>query len=259
MIPPDSPLARYAERARARPLQRPTRHNVRAPSLAERLRTAPGIVAELKPASPTEGAIRDLADARDLARALANAGAAGISALTEPTDFRGGPELLAAAVESGAPALMKDFVVTNAQLDLARDAGASAVLLILPLLDAKHSEWATPEEALDAAWDRELEVLLEVYDEAGLMNAVALGADLVGINNRDLRDPALPVDAGASLALLSKYRDWDVPLMALSGVREPHEAHALVEAGASGILIGTAIMRAPNPVTKLKKLVEAIK
>ena len=252
------PLAAFARAARARriDLPEPAPH---APSLRARLDAAPGVLAELKPASPTEGRIRDLAApgaADDVARALAKAGAAGISALTEPTDFHGGPHLLAAAARSGAPALLKDFVVTHRQLDLAREGGASAVLLILPLLNAEHSEWKNPEEALDAAWERDLEVLLEVYDDAEVLNAVALGADMVGINNRDLRDPRLPVDTGRSLALLRKYSDWDVPFLALSGAKTAADVRAAAEAGARGLLVGTTLMRADDPARALKELLE---
>lgn len=252
-----SPLERYARLARERPPQT-VKPMPRAPSLRDALEQ-PGVVAELKPASPTEGPIRELgAEADAVARSLVKSGAAGISALTEPTDFRGGPHLLTAAVRSGAPAMMKDFVVTERQLDLARQGGASAVLLILPLLNAKHSEWETPEAALAAAWDRELEVVLEVYDEPEVVNAVALGADVIGINNRDLRDPRLPVDARRSLALLRKYADWEVPLIALSGVSEPRDLREILEAGGRGALVGTSLMRAKDPGAKLKELLEVV-
>lgn len=252
----ETPLQRFARLARARPLQRAT-PLPRAPTLSVMLEKR-GIIAELKPASPTEGAIRDLADADTIARRLAAAGAVGLSALTEPTEFAGGPHLLSAAVKSGAPTLMKDFVVTARQLDLAKEGGASAVLLILPLLNDRDSEWGNPEEALDAAWSRDLEVLLEVYDEPELVNAVALGADLVGINSRDLRDARLPVDAERTLALLRKYGDWDVPLVALSGVQDEDDVRLAMEAGARGVLVGTSLMRASDPASKLRELLEGI-
>lgn len=252
----ESPLAKFARLARAREPQPPV-PMPRSPSLRDRVDAGRAIVAELKPASPTEGTIRKLgAEADAVARGLVKAGAAGISALTEPTAFQGGPRLIVAGVRSGAPTLMKDFVVTHRQLDLAREGGASAVLLILPLLNAEHSEWKNPEEALDAAWERDLEVLLEVYDDAEVLNAVALGADMVGINNRDLRDPRLPVDTGRSLALLRKYSDWDVPFLALSGAKTAADVRAAAEAGARGLLVGTTLMRADDPARALKELLE---
>ncbi|MFA5862229.1 MAG: hypothetical protein WDA16_11105, partial [Candidatus Thermoplasmatota archaeon] len=156
-------LASLATAARLRDIGLPGPPAKKAPSLAKALAVAPGIIAELKPVSPTEGTMRRI-DA-GLARSLVIAGACGLSALTEPTRFGGSPALLRDAVSAGGPVLMKDFVVTEKQLDLAQASGASAVLLILPLLSREHSEWSSPEAAIDSARARGLETLLEVYDD----------------------------------------------------------------------------------------------
>lgn len=245
-----------ADAARKRAITLPERQP-RAPSLVAAL-ARPGILAELKPASPTQGAMRALDDAEATARSLLAAGAAGISALTEPTRFGGSPALLASAVRAGGPVLMKDFLVTDAQLALAESAGASAVLLILPLLSREHSDWASPEDAIDAAHARGLEVLLEVYDDEDYLLASLLQADMVGINNRDLRDPALPVDPERASGVLARMGALDVPVLALSGAKSAADVRANIRAGARGVLIGSALMQARDPVEKLRELREGL-
>lgn len=252
------PLAAFARAARARRIDLPE-PAPQAPSLAKALRDSPGIVAEIKPASPTAGALRAVDDPGRLARSLADAGAAGVSALTEPDRFGGSPALLAAAVRAGAPVLMKDFVVTRAQLDLAQRGGASAVLLILPLLTREHSEWETPEDAIADAHARGLEALVEVYEDEDYLLATLLPADMIGINNRDLRDPALPVDPERALGVLGRQGPADVPVLSLSGAESPEDVRAAVKAGARGVLVGSALMRAPDPAAKLRELREGLR
>lgn len=246
------PLAEFAASARARRIDFvPT--PLKAPSLVAAL-AKPGIIAELKPGSPTQGQMRVIANAEVLARELLAAGAAGISALTVPEKFGGSPALLASAVRAGGPVLMKDFVVTTRQLDLATKAGASAILLILPLLDREHSEWATPEDAIAAAHERGLEVLLEVYDDEEYLLASLLDADMVGINNRDLRDDALTVDPARAIGVLSRMGALDVPVLALSGLETTEDIRAAIGAGARGALVGSALMKADDPAAEVRKL-----
>ena len=250
------PLAEFAASARARSIDFIITP-VRAPSLVAAL-ARPGLIAEIKPASPTRGEMRSIPNAEALAKELLAAGAAGISALTEPEKFGGSPALLAAAVRAGGPVLMKDFVVTSRQLELAASAGASAVLLILPLLNAEHSEWKTPEEAIAAAHARGLEVLLEVYDDEEYLLASLLEADMVGINNRDLREDALPVDPERAIGVLGRMGRLDVPVIALSGAQDAGDVRAAIAAGASGVLVGTALMQAKDPAAKLRELKEGL-
>lgn len=251
------PLAEFALSARKRTVAS-VKTGAKAPSLVKAL-SRPGIVAELKPASPTQGAMRTLDDPEKLARALLAAGAAGISALTVPEKFHGSPELLASAVRAGGPVMMKDFVVTQRQLDLAQDAGASAVLLILPLLNAEHSEWSTPEEAIEAAHARKLEVVLEVYDDEEYLLAGLLDADVVGINNRDLRDDALPVDPDRAVGVLGRMGTLDVPVLSLSGAQSADDVQRAIAAGARGVLVGSVLMQADDPAAKLKELQEGLR
>lgn len=254
-----SALHDLAAAARTRHVALPQGVQARAPSLAKALAARPGIVAEVKPASPTEGGMRDVKDAEALARSLLHAGAAGISALTEPTRFGGSDALLRDCVHAGGPVLMKDFVVTTKQLDLAQAWGASAVLLILPLLSPEHSEFHSPEHAIGAAHDRSLEVLLEVYDDEDYLLAGFLDADMVGINNRDLRDPALPVDPERAVGVLGRCGTLDVPVLALSGAKTAADVREQVQAGARGVLVGTTLMRADDPAAKLRELMEGLK
>lgn len=248
-------LADLAAAARARPAARVERIDHRAPSLVRALHE-PGIIAELKPASPTQGAMRD--DPASLAPLFLEAGAAGLSALTEPTRFGGSPALLQAAVRAGGPVLMKDFVVTERQLDLAEAAGASAVLLILPLLTREHSEWRDAAEAVGAAHARGLEVLLEVYDVEGYHVAAATDADLLGVNNRDLRDDALPVDPARTGRVLAGVGEPEVGVLALSGAETAADVRAALAAGACGVLVGSSLMRADDPAAKLREMLEGL-
>lgn len=251
------PLAEFAASARARSIDF-VMTPVKAPSLVQAL-AKPGILAELKPGSPTQGQMRVIPNVEGLARQLLGAGAVGISALTVPEKFGGSPALLASAVRAGGPVLMKDFVVTSKQLELATKAGASAVLLILPLLNREHSEWETPEEAIAAAHARGLEVLLEVYDDEEYLIASLLETDMIGINNRDLRDDELPVDPERAIGVLGRMGPADVPVLALSGAETADDVGAAVRAGARGVLVGTALMRADDPAAKLKELMEGLR
>lgn len=251
-------LEELAAAARARPAARDVaRADHRAPSLVHAL-GEPGLVAELKPASPTQGAMR--ADAAALAAAFLDAGACALSALTEPTRFGGSPDVLAAAVRAGGPVLMKDFVVTERQLDLAERAGASAVLLILPLLTRERSEWSRPEEAVHSAHARGLEVVLEAYDAAGLRRAAETAADLLAVNNRDLRDDALPVDADRFARVMRELGPErpDAPVLALSGVETADDVRRQLRAGACGVLVGTSLMKAADPAARLAELLEGL-
>ncbi|HWG91046.1 MAG TPA: indole-3-glycerol-phosphate synthase [Candidatus Thermoplasmatota archaeon] len=208
------------------------------------------IVAEIKPASPTAGTLRAGADAGSLAQAFAKAGAAGISVLTEPHRFGGSLRNLAAATAAGAPVLFKDFVVSRDQLDAAARGGAAAVLLILDLFERGHADLCV-ESAIAAAHDRGLETILEVYDEDGYLAARETATDIVGVNNRDLR--TLHVDPYRAELLLAEHGK-DRPVMALSGVETAEDVRRQMTAGADGVLVGSALMKAPDPALKLTEL-----
>lgn len=208
------------------------------------------LIAEIKRSSPAEGALA--ADADVAARALeyAAAGAAAVSVLTEPQRFGGSLEDLAAAagalLAGGVPAMRKDFLVDPWQVLEARAAGAGGVLLIVAMLDD-----GLLGELLAAASEQGLFVLLEAFDEADLARAAAwLGAAregapwLVGVNTRDLR--TLAVDPGR-LARLAPCLPPGVAAVAESGLHTAADAAEAAQLGYRLALVGTALMRAPDP------------
>ena len=212
--------------------------------------TAPGglnVIAECKRRSPTRGILR--ADYRpdQIAAAYEAHGAAAVSVLTEPTFFDGSLDhLRAVRAAVRLPVLRKDFVVTPYQLLEAVTAGADAVLLIVAALD--DAELGT---LLDQARSLGLGVLVEVHDAAELRRAVRAGADVIGMNNRNLR--TLAVDLNASRTLIGQLPPGTVGV-AESGLRTSDDLVALGGAGYPAFLIGESLMTAPDPGEALGRL-----
>jgi indole-3-glycerol phosphate synthase len=221
-------------------------------SLAAALRR-PGqvaCIAEIKRRSPSAGWIREGADAADVARRYAAAGAAAISVLTDAPFFGGSPDDLRAAraaVEvSGTPILRKDFVIDRYQVAEARQIGADAVLLIVAALAD-----ATLAELSAAARDYGLEALVEAHDAAEAARAVAAGATVIGVNNRDLR--TFTVDRDLALRLRAEI-PRDRLLVAESGIRDAADVARLRAGGVDAMLVGETLMRAPDPGAALRVL-----
>lgn len=216
-------------------------------SLAQTVRHGDAILAELKPASPSEGRLLN-GPVEPLLAAYGD-GADAVSVLTDPDFFGGSPGLLRQAHAAGRPTLLKDFVVAEAQLDCARHNGASAVLLIERALTP-----ARREELVAAAHARGLEVLLEVFDAKDWGTARSSKADLVGVNARDLE--TLRVDAATALVLLGQiaHERPDLPVLALSGIHDRAGARLAWAAGAKGVLVGTALLKAADPAFLLRSL-----
>jgi indole-3-glycerol phosphate synthase len=207
------------------------------------------IIGECKRRSPSRGVIRADYDPVAIARSYEHAGAAAISVLTEPTFFDGALEHLVtvrAAVE--APLLRKDFIVSEYQLFEARAAGADAVLLIVAALD-RHDL----HRLLSAARDLGLDTLVEVHDEAELARAMNVGADVVGVNNRNLR--TLAVDVEASELLIAKM-PAHVVAVSESGLKTAADLSRLRQLGYRAFLIGERFMAAPDPGALLADLLE---
>lgn len=204
-----------------------------------RLRTAlagPGLalLAEVKRASPSRGSIAAL-DPVAAAQAYAAGGAAALSVLTEPRHFGGAREHLRRVAQSVAlPTLRKDFVVHPAQLHEARVDGAAGVLLIAALLGEALGDY------LAAARDLGLDALVEVHDEAELETACALGAELVGVNNRDLR--SLAIDLATAPRLLRRGRASGHPAVWVAESGYGDGASVASVAGlADAVLVGTSL------------------
>ncbi len=206
------------------------------------------IVAEVKRASPSAGAISSGLDAPSQARRYASAGAAAVSVLTDGPGFGGSLDDLAAVRAAVAlPLLRKDFVVDRYQLLEARAAGADAALLIAAALPGE----ALPR-LLAAGEALGLTALVEVHDREELAAALAAGARLVGVNNRDLR--TFRVDLAVSEALLPLL-PAGVKGVAESGIRSASDAARLRAAGAVNLLVGEALVRAEDPERLLRELV----
>jgi indole-3-glycerol phosphate synthase len=187
------------------------------------------VIAEVKPTSPTTEGRRD-DDPVDLARAMVAGGAAALSVLTEPEHFGGSTDALErvrSAVD--VPVLRKDFIVEESQLDLV---ASDLVLLIARFVDDLPG-------LLQAAEERGFQPLVEVHTRAELDRALDAGADLIGVNNRDLG--ALEVDLDTFESIAPSVPD-DVTLIAESGIGSTDDVRRMRSAGADALLIGSAIM-----------------
>ena len=192
------------------------------------------VVAEVKPTSPTTEGERD-DDPVELAEAMVAGGATALSVLTEPDHFGGSTERLERIRQAvDVPVLRKDFVVHEGQLDAV---AADLVLLIARFLDAEGT--ASLSALYDAAEERGFQPLVEVHTREELARALDVGAEIIGINNRDLAK--LDVDLGTFERLAPAVPD-DVILIAESGIATETHVRRMREAGADALLIGTAIM-----------------
>ncbi len=205
------------------------------------------VIAECKRRSPSRGVLREHYVPADIAAAYADAGAAAISVLTEPSFFDGDlTHLEAVRARVDLPVLRKDFTVDAYQIIEAKAAGADAVLLIVAALDS-----TALRELSRTAADVGLDALVEVHDEAELDGALSAGARLVGVNNRNLR--TLEVDVNASMRLAPRI-PGDVVAVTESGLREAADLERLSAAGYRGFLIGERLMTTPNPGAALGDL-----
>ena len=188
------------------------------------------VVAEVKPTSPTTEGTRD-ADPVQLAEQMVAGGAAALSVLTEPDHFGGSPENLRRVREAvDVPVLRKDFILSESQLDTVE---ADLVLLIVRFVGDDLPD------LVDAARERGFQPLVEVHDRAELERAVEAGADVIGVNNRDLAELEVDLETFESVA---PHVPDDVTLIAESGIASPADARRMREAGADGLLVGSAIM-----------------
>ncbi len=211
----------------------------------------PRIIAEIKRRSPSRGEIRADFDPAACAKAYADSGAAALSVLTDERYFGGHVDHLALARRSASlPILRKDFVVDPYQIDEGRLRGADAVLLIAAAFapDARVDELS---RLRGHARSLGLDALVEVHDRAELAAALAAGADLVGVNNRDLRSFAVDLATTERLAGEVPEGVW---LVAESGIRGPAEIARLESAGADAFLVGEALMSEADLGAALRKL-----
>lgn len=214
------------------------------------------IISEIKASSPSLGMIRDGVDVKKTALAMKRGGATGISVLTMMKHFAGSlGALREARREVPLPLLMKDIIISRKQIDSASKIGANTILLIEALADRGYCECGL-DELISYAKSKGLEVLLETHTEDEFSAALETDADLVGINNRDLR--TLKVDIDVTLRILKRIDPGESIVVSESGIEGSEDIRLLYEAGADAFLVGSAIMKSDNIERKVRELVEAI-
>ena len=241
-----------ADRERVRPLDRLIADHAHRPdgaafSAALRQGPAPRIIAECKRRSPSKGVLRRDYDPAVHALAYAAAGAAAISVLTEPTFFDGALSHLAAVRAAvPTPLLRKDFIVTEYQVYEAAVYGGDAVLLIAAALDQPRLR-----DLREQAASLGLASLVEVHTAAELESALASGAEIVGVNSRNLR--TLSVDMEVTAALAASIPK-DVISVAESGIRSGDDIRRFSQLGFDAFLVGERLITEPNPGAALEAL-----
>ena len=209
------------------------------------------VIAECKRRSPSRGVLRTAYDPVEIARGYQRGGAAAISVLTEPAFFDGSLEHLAAVREAvDVPLLRKDFIIDDYQLLEARAAGADAILLIVAALDDQDlARLAATADALQLA------AVVEVHDRADCGRALAAGATIIGVNNRNLRTLAVDLDASRQIA---EMLPAGVIGISESGLKTPADLQSMTGLGYQAFLIGERFMIEPDPGAALSGLIESL-
>jgi indole-3-glycerol phosphate synthase len=211
------------------------------------LRPHLAVIAEMKQRTPSMGVLTEDYRPADLAKSYAEGGAAAISVLTHMAGFGGRAEhIQAARLATDLPILRKDFITDPYEIGEARAAGADAVLLIVAAVEP-----AELRRLLAVVRSRGLSALVEVHDENEVVVALEAGAQVVGVNHRDLR--TFEVDLGLT-ERLRKLVPNEVALVAESGIHTVDDARRMRESGADAILVGEMLMRSPDPSASLREL-----
>lgn len=205
-----------------------------------------GLIAEVKKASPSAGVIRADFDPVKIARQYEAAGASCLSVLTDEQFFQGSIKFLQQIRDAvRLPILRKDFIIHERQILESIEAGADAILLIVAILT--DEELARFHAIARAAG---LAVLVEAHDEAELRRALAAGAEIVGINNRNLKDFSVDLATTEKLASIAQGK----LLVAESGIHTRADVERLERCGANALLVGESLMRAESMEAKVKEL-----
>jgi indole-3-glycerol phosphate synthase len=210
----------------------------------------PAIIAEVKKASPSKGILSDDFDPTRIARAYEGGGAAALSVLTDHAYFQGSlADLQAARAAVGIPVLRKDFTISTRQILEAAAKGADAILLIAAILSERELR-----EFREAAGRYGLSALVEVHDRQELDSAIASGATLIGVNNRNLRTFEVRLETSLELAA---HMPAGALLVSESGIHTSADIARLRAAGYSAFLVGEHLMKSADPAEALRALVAA--
>jgi indole-3-glycerol phosphate synthase len=221
---------------------------IEALKAAQTCNRSPALIAEVKFASPSKGLLVNRPNPIRLARTYQHNGAAAISVLTDLKYFQGRLEYLMdiSALDPGLPTLRKDFICDEYQLYEARGAGASAVLLIAAMLEP-----LILKKLHESALQMEMTPLVEVHNHRELISVLECDPFLIGVNNRDLRD--FSVDLETSLRLREEIPS-NITMVTESGIRTQADVALLRDAGVDAILVGEALVTAPDIGAKVKEL-----
>ena len=216
-------------------------------SLIKHSESGIAVIAEIKRRSPSKGNLLEDLDPRSLAAEYESGGAAAISVLTDEDDFGGSKQdLIEASNNVKIPILRKDFTVNQRDICDARIMGADAVLLIVSALDQVELK-----DFLELSIELNLDPLVEIHDERELERALSVGAELIGVNQRDLK--SFEVDPLIAIDLISKIPE-SVTAVAESGIDGAENARKMMEAGYSALLVGELLVKSTDRIKTLSDL-----
>ncbi|HEY7508035.1 MAG TPA: indole-3-glycerol-phosphate synthase [Nitrososphaera sp.] len=214
------------------------------------------LITEVKFSSPSRGQIRTFGTPAEIAMAMEEAGAVALSVLTQPYMFDGSlGNLLAVRKAVSIPLLMKDIVVSEVQIDAARQAGADCILLIKAVFDRDLAESGI-EKLHEYAAKKGLNVLVEAHGEQEYADCLSANYELVGINNRNLSD--LKVDINNTERLIKNRGKGKSLIISESGISKPADIQFLRSVGVDAFLVGTSIMEADDVGAKVRELYSAL-
>jgi indole-3-glycerol phosphate synthase len=211
------------------------------------------LLTEIKFSSPSMGKIRTISDPVSIARQMIAGGSKALSVLTQPYLFNGSPEYFLQVRQTvDVPLLMKDVMIDKVQINTAQKIGADYILIIQSLFDQGFLK--DVDEFIEYGHKKGLKILLEVHTKQEFQNALKTGADLIGINNRNL--DTMEIDLKTTEIILREYKKTR-PILSESGIETPEDIQYLKRCGADAFLIGSSIMRSDNIEEHVRKLVNA--